>query len=435
MAEKIWFAWRHCAWVEKLRLLIPDWLVNYFWHLPKAVLANLYFGFPSRRLTVIGVTGTDGKTTTASLIYEILKKAGKKVALISTVSAKMGNQEISTGLHVTSPDAFVLQKLLRKISDQRFEYLVLEVTSHGLTQFRLWGIKFKIGVVTNVTHEHLDYHRTFKNYLAAKGKLLRKVDFAVLNRDDASFGYLNQVRRPSSQLVSYGLKAAADLTPGKFKFKTSLPGDYNQANCLAAIGAARSLKVRDQLIRQALANFPGVPGRLEKINLGQDFSVWVDFAHTPNALEKVLNHLQGQRGKGRLIAVFGCAGLRDRKKRPLMGEVAAGLADLVVLTAEDPRTEDVNQIIDQIAQGCLKAGAKEKRVSQSNESVHQTEKALFFRIPARQEAINFAINQARKGDLVVVCGKGHEKSMCFGNLEKPWTDQEAVKKALKSLKR
>ena len=398
-----------------------------FGHLCWAVLANIYWQFPSKKLTVIGVTGTDGKTTTVHLIHHILKIAGKKVDLISTVSAP--------GLHTTTPNPWILQRLLYQMIKREVKYVVLEATSHGLDQHRLWGVKFDIGVVTNITHEHLDYHKTYENYLRAKAKLFRHVKVAVLNRDDKSFKYLNsQFVIRNSQLITYGIKNQADFTPKSFPFKTLLPGEYNRYNCLAAIAVTSVLGIAPEKIRKAVTSFKGVIGRMEEINEGQNFRVIVDFAHTPNGLENTLKTLRGEISRGkRLITIFGCAGLRDVAKRPMMGEISARLADISVLTAEDPRTEDVNEIIQQIAQGCLRGGAKEKDLS--NWSNWSNLKGKFFvRIPDRREAIRFAIQKlARKGDIVVICGKGHERSMCYGKTEYPWSDQKEVKKALREI--
>lgn len=385
-------------------------------HLLESIWAVIKHRYPARHLKVIGVTGTDGKTTTVHLIYSILKEAGFSVAMVSTVAAFVDDEEIDTGFHVTTPDAKFLQPLLRKFVDGKIEYLVLEATSHGLDQHRVLGCNFLIGVLTNVTHEHLDYHQTFERYLAAKAKLFRKVKMAILNRDDKHFNYFKRVAR-RAKIVTYGIDKKADFTPEKFKFRTELPGKYNLYNCLAAIATASSLGIDNEIIKRALLSFEPVKGRMEEIKEGQNFKVIIDFAHTPNGLEKALTTLKSQKGRGKLIVVFGCAGERDVKKRPMMGEIAAKLADFVVLTAEDPRTEDVNQIIEQIIRGCQKAGGVEDET--------------FFRIPDRQEAINFAIQElAKENDIVVICGKGHEKSMCFGKTEIPWSDQEAAKKAI-----
>ena len=400
-----------------------------FGHLCWAALANIYWRFPSKKLTVIGVTGTDGKTTTVHLTHHILKTAGKKADLISTVSAP--------GLHTTTPNPWILQKLLHQMVEKGVKYVVLEATSHGLDQHRLWGVKFDIGVVTNITHEHLDYHKTYENYLAAKAKLFRGVKFAILNRDDKSFRYLNVKCQMSNspaggtgvKCFTYGIKNEADFTPQNFPFKTLLPGEYNRYNCLAAIAVTSVLGIAPEKIRKAVASFKGVIGRMEEINEGQNFRVIVDFAHTPNGLENALrtiSKLKSQNSK--LIVVFGCAGLRDIAKRSMMGEIAARLADVSVLTAEDPRTEDVNEIIQQIAQGCLRGEAKEK--DWSNWS--NLKGKFFVRISDRREAIRFAIQKlAKRGDVVIICGKGHERSMCYGKTEYPWSDQEEARKALK----
>lgn len=333
------------------------WLKN-LKHLIGAIVATLVYRYPARNLKIIGVTGTDGKTTTVHLIYSILKSAEKRTAFVSSIAAKIGDKEIDTGFHVTTPNPWLLQRLLWQMVNEKIEYVILETTSHGLGQHRLLGCNFQVGVVTNITHEHLDYHKTFKKYLAAKAKLFQGVKIAVLNRDEEHFNYLKRVAK-KAKIVSYGIDKKADYTPESFKFKTKLPGKYNLYNCLAAIAATKALGIKDGIIRKAVGNFSNLPGRLEEISEGQDFQIFVDFAHTPNGLENVLETLKEEKGKGRLIVVFGCAGERDKEKRPIMGEIATKMADLVVLTAEDPRSEDVNDIIAQIVTGCKKAGGME----------------------------------------------------------------------------
>jgi len=427
--------------MKSLKKLIPQKVINCFGHLPIAFLSNLFYRFPSSKLKIIGVTGTDGKTTTVNLIYHILKQEFP-VGMVSTVSAKIRNEEIDTGFHVTAPEPHLLQKLLLKMVREKIKYAVLEVTSHGLDQFRLWGVKFQVGVITNVTRDHLDYHKTYEEYLKAKARLFNGVKVAVLNGDDRSFEYLatKQQSNKATKIVTYGIKNKADFMPSSFEFKTPLPGEYNQYNCLAAIAVCSVLGVPDSKIKEAIASFNGVTGRMEEIKMGQEFKAIVDFAHTPNGLEQALKTLRQQqsnkatkpctrryvakqqrRKDAKLIVVFGCAGLRDKGKRPMMGKIAAKYADLAVLTAEDPRTEDVNEIIRQISEGCEEFGGAEGKT--------------FFKIPDRQKAIDFAVNLAEKDDIVVVCGKGHEKSMCFGTKEYPWSDQESVRKALSNLKK
>lgn len=412
--------------------LIQGWCKNRK-HLLESIWAVIKNRYPARHLKVIGVTGTDGKTTTTHLIYSILRKAGLLTAMVSSVAAFIGDEEIDTGFHVTTPDARFLQPFLARLVSREVKYVVLEVTSHGLDQHRVWGCNFSTGVLTNVTHEHLDYHQTFEKYLTAKGKLFRGVKMAILNRDETHFSYFKQVAK-KAKMITYGIDRHADFTPKNFQFKTKLPGKHNLYNCLAAIAATSSLGIDEEIIRRAILSFKPVKGRMEEINEGQKFRAIIDFAHTPNALERALDTLRSQLPvpNSKLIVVFGCAGLRDRVKRSMMGEIAARLGDLVVLTAEDPRTEDVNEIIGQIAKGCLRNGAIEKESRCLNDLNHLNKETYFFRIPDRRKAIRFAIQKlAKKGDIVVICGKGHERSMCFGTTEYPWSDHQEARQALK----
>lgn len=404
---------------------MPQGLKNVY-HLFVAVLAAAFFRYPAKNLTVIGVTGTDGKTTTVHLIYEILKNAGKRVAMISSVGAKIGGKDYELPFHVTTPSPWQLQRFLRLAVDRGEGYLVLEVTSHALDQNRVWGIPFRVGVLTNITHEHLDYHKTYKSYMMAKAKLFKSTEWAILNREDESYDYLNEkIKMKNGKRISYGLKEG-DITPSKFLFQTPLPGEYNKLNCLAAIAACRALGISDEKIRQAVAKFGGVLGRFEFVETGKDFSVVIDFAHTPNALEQVLSTVRPQ-VSGRLIHVFGSAGLRDQSKRPMMGGIAAQYDDIIILTEEDYRTEDVNEIIEQIADGI-----KNEKLKKKKEKLQFKIKNL-YKVVDRQEAINQAMKLAKKGDLVILTGKGHEQSLCRGKKEYPWSEHEVVRQALRAL--
>ena len=413
-----------------------------------AALSAAFYGFPGRQLTVIGVTGTDGKTTTSTLIFEILNAAGLQAGMISTVSAQFGEQSIDTGFHVTTPEAPDVQRFLAAMAAAGLTHVVLEATSHGLEQQRVGGVDFDVGVVTNITHEHLDYHGSYESYRAAKSRLF--VDLAasapkpqgnprvaILNRDDGSFDYLASVvqsLRPAVRQVAYGVHSQAQVRaetvehhPGGLQFTavgkryriqvaSRLVGDFNVSNCLAAIAATvDGLSLDPDAAREGIAALRGIPGRMEVIDLGQDFMAVVDFAHTPNALRRALETAR-RLVPGRLIAVFGSAGLRDREKRRLMAEISAELADLTVLTAEDPRTESLDDILAEMAAGASDRGGKEGQT--------------FWRVPDRGQALRFAVSMARPGDMVISCGKGHEKSMCFGETEYPWDDRQALRAVL-----
>lgn len=364
---------------------------------------------------MIGVTGTDGKTTTVHMIAQILSKASKKVAVLSSLGQFIGDSFEPTGEHTTTPGAWEIQRFLRTCKGKGVDYVVLEVTSHALDQHRIFGIKFEIAVLTNITHEHLDYHKSFRRYVSAKARLFRQSRQAVLNWDDDSYKMIKKFVK--GRIYSYSLFQATDFNFRKAKFSVSVPGRYNLYNALAAKSVAGILGIPDKKIAAALASFSGLPGRLEKIDHGQKFKVYVDFAHTPNGLRHVLSTLK-KSTKGRLIAVFGAAGKRDVLKRPLMGEVASSIADIVILTAEDPRGEGVPSIIAEIAEGSKKSGA---RLGKN-----------LFKMASRAEAIEYAImSLAKREDTVVILGKGHERTINLdGKTELPWSDQKEASRAI-----
>ena len=390
--------------------------VKNIYHLLRAFTACIYFGFPSKKLTVIGVTGTDGKTTTSHMIYEILKSANKKVSLISSIHAQIGEKTYDTGFHVTTPDPVALQKFLRKVVNSDSECLVLEVTSHGLDQNRIFGVDFDFAVLTNITHEHLDYHKSFENYILAKARLFKGVKVSILNLDDPTFSKIKKLA--NGKIITYSIGKKADFAPKNFPLKLKIPGEYNLSNALCAAALATQVGISKKIITKALNNFQGVKGRMEEVDMGQDYQVKVDFAHTPNGLKQALKTLKSRiKGQGsRVIAVFGAAGERDKLKRPKMGEVAARYADISVLTAEDPRSEKVEDICWQIARGLVRSGKKEG--------------SDFYQIYDRQKAIEFAVKLAKPGDIVVCFGKSHEKSMCFGKKEYPWDEFKSVERAI-----
>lgn len=388
--------------------------IKNYYHLSKSYLASIYYGFPSQKLEVIGITGTDGKTTTSSMLHKILKDNRAKVSIITSVNAQIAKQTFETGFHVTTPSPWQVQRYLRKAVNSRSKYFILETTSHRLDQNIVANIDFAVGVITNITHEHIDYHKTWQSYVNAKAKLFKKSKVSILNKDDASFEILEKSAR--DKIVTYSLLGSADVTPENFILNLKIPGDFNLYNALAAAAAAQVLGVGKRQIIKSLNSFEGVKGRMEEVSVGQNFRVIVDFAHTPNGLKEALRTLGELKGKGRLIAVFGSAGGRDKLKRPVMGEVAANLSDISVLTAEDPRTEKVSKIITEIGQGFKKAGKVEGRD--------------YFNIEDRKEAIIFAVNHARNNDIVACFGKSHEKSMCYGKKEYPWDEFETVKNAI-----
>jgi len=387
------------------------------YHLFTAITLNILFLFPSRGIKVIAVTGTDGKTTTVNLIYHIIKTAGFKVAMISSIAAVIEGKSYNTGFHVTTPNTFALQKFLSKARKANVQYFVLEVTSHAIDQNRIFGIPFEVGVLTNITNEHLDYHKTFDNYLKTKMKLLKKSKICVVNSDDSSYTLLSdaKIKRPQAKWISYGLSASSDYNPDTFDIKgANLMGDFNKYNLLASIAATKALGLKDETIKKAIKTFVMPIGRVDYV-YNKNFSIMIDFAHTPNAFESILKAVRPT-VKGRIIHVFGSAGDRDNLKRPFLGEISSQYCNILVLTAEDPRKEDVNKIIAEIEVGIKK------------------DKCEVIRIPDRREAIDAAIQMAKTNDLVLITGKAQEGSMNYSNVEEPWDEFAVVENALKNRK-
>lgn len=417
-------------------------------------LSAAYYGHPSRQLVVIGVTGTDGKTTTSTIVHSILLAAGLRAGLLTTVSAVIGDEALATGLHVTTPPAHEVQMYLAKMVEAGLTHVVLEATSHGLAQGRVNGVEVDVAVLTNVTHEHLDFHGTWEQYRRDKARLFEMAagsvrkpgvpKVAVINADDPSADLFRQHAEGVDRVLSYaldplypvdvraeGVSYGPDTTrfkvimPGGLKqhIESGLVGPFNVSNTLAAVAACAALLGDDPdrlraAVFDGLRDLPPIPGRMERIDEGQDFLAIVDFAHTPNALRRALEAGRAMIAPDRrIIAVFGSAGLRDREKRRLMAEVGAELADLCILTAEDPRTESLAAILNEMAQGCINRGGSEGET--------------FWRVMDRGRALALGCSLARRGDLVMACGKGHEQSMCFGTEEYPWDDREALRAALR----
>ncbi len=377
----------------------------------EGVPAQLIYRFPNRKLQIITITGTDGKTTSSTLTYTILKSAGIKVGLISTVAAFTGDDAVDTGFHVTSPQPKLVYKFMRDMVNQGYTHLVLETTSHGAFQYRNWGIRAQVAGLTNIDREHLDYHLSYDEYVKAKLLVLDAAEIAFLNEDDESYKRIRELRRFTPNMKTYSVEDELPAVVQK-TITEKFPEDYNRMNARLAYKITSYLGISDADIATGLKAYQGVPGRMEVI-AEKPVRVIVDFAHTPQALESVLQAIREKHPKGKLIAVFGCAGKRDHTKRPAMGRIGSELADLAIFTAEDPRTEDIWSIIRQMKEG-----------------VHNTH-AKIVSIADRKAAIEAAIfKYAKPGDTVGIFGKGHEKSMCYGTTEYPWDDAQAARDIL-----
>lgn len=418
-------------------------------HLGVAVAANLKRGFPARGLTVIGVTGTNGKTSTSFLIHSVLCEAGMKAGLLTTVAWGVGKDLQPQIHHMTSQPIGLLLERITKMRQQGMEILVLEVTSHALAQFRTLGVPISVAVMTNVTHEHLDYHGSFSAYRAAKLKLFKHAaDYksgkrlGVVNADDPSaamfadavpnvLAYSLTPSEDPAVLWPRNLKSTPDGSSynlevslpesgtNKLKIECRLPGSFNVANSLAAVAVGLGLQLPLRAIEKGIAGLQSVEGRMTNLDEGQPFSVIVDFAHTPDSFEKLFTDIRPM-VKGRLISLFGSAGRRDVSKRAIQGRIAGEFSDVVVVTEEDDRDIDGNKILDQIAAGAQKAG--------------KTLDKDLFKILDRTKAIEFALSQARPGDTVLLLGKGHEKTIERADGEHVWDEEATARKILKKLK-
>ncbi|PJC23399.1 UDP-N-acetylmuramoyl-L-alanyl-D-glutamate--2,6-diaminopimelate ligase [candidate division WWE3 bacterium CG_4_9_14_0_2_um_filter_35_11] len=374
----------------------------------REIWANLMsqkYDNPQKNLKFIGITGTDGKTTTSNFIYEILKGAGKKVGIISTVSAKYGDIEISTGLHTTSPGPDVLFKILSEMVDDNVEYVVLEVTSHALIHKRFFGIHFEVCGVTNVTPEHLDAHGSYEQLIKDKALLFEASNVITLNKSGTGISEISKYAKKEIIYSSPDDEFVSSL--GDF-FKGIFPGEYNLQNAALAVEISKKLGVDSAVAIMAVLNATPPKGRFHRIKNPFGINVIVDFAHTENAMRKVLSAVcEMKKPNEKLITVFGCAGERDFYKRPNMGKSSSELSDIVILTAEDPRSEDANEIIKQIING-----------NPSYEFIVEAD---------RHNAIYKAIEMAKKGDWVLILGKGHEESMNISGTEYPWSDIKEAK--------
>lgn len=394
------------------------------YHFLQSLIAGAKNNFPGKNLRVIGVTGTNGKTTTSFMIWQMLNHAGYKTGLMTTVA--WGVDKLKPELnHMTTVDAFTLNERIAKIKKQGAKFLVLEVTSHALSQFRTLGIPIEIAVFTNLTHEHLDYHKTFTNYRAAKGKLFKKARFSILNADDPSTKFYKTIAK---NYTTYGIKSgdhrAEDIklnvdgvkySVDNLEIETKIPGEFNVYNSLAAALVGQRLGLSAEQIEAGIKSLDAVEGRMNIIDEGQPFTVIVDYAHAPDALEKVFNSVKGH--KGRIISVHGGAGRRDPSTRPIRGEILAKNSDIVIITEDDSRDEDP----EKIAAGFISGAEKQGKI---------LNKDLFKELD-RKKAIELAIKMAKKSDLVLILGKGHEKTILRADGPHEFEDIKVAKEIIR----
>ena len=401
------------------------------YHVGKAALFGAVKGFPGKRMTVIGITGTNGKTTTSFMVWKMLNQAGRKAGVMTTVG--WGVDEIHEQMeHMTTVDVKLLNERIKKIADAGAEYLVLEITSHALSQHRDLGIPIDVAVMTNVTHEHLDYHKTFERYRDAKRKLFKKAKFGIVNADDPSAGYfVSDVEKHMTYGIKYGdlkaekIKLRPDgveyVTSDGLKIKTQIAGQFNVSNSLACVAVGRRLGLKDQEIADGIFALTEVEGRMVKIDEGQAFTAIMDYAHTPDAFEKLLPDMK-KATEGRLIVMFGSAGgRRDPSKRKPMGAIAGKYADIVILTEEDDRDTPGEEILEMIAEGARESGKKDGKD--------------LIKILDRPTAILEACKMAKKGDTVMFLGKGNEKTIERAHGADAYYELDEIKKALAKIKK
>ncbi len=397
----------------------------------RIAIAELYANFlgnPAESLSISGITGTNGKTTTGYLTQHIMAKSGISAGLIGTVENITGDGKEAS--KYTTPEPTALQQLFKKMTDTEITDVVMEVSSHALAQNRVHGISFKVGAFTNLTRDHLDYHGTMENYLNEKLKLIDMSEIAVVNVDDENAKAFIE-RAGDKKLITYGIENEARLMAknivsranGSYftmcfddkKYNTfiGIPGRFSVYNALCAAAVAIANGVRSDVAAKALKSAPGVAGRMEIVPTDKEFTVIIDYAHTPDGLEKAITTLKAIPKEGKLTVLFGCGGDRDKTKRPMMGKIASELADNIIITSDNPRTEEPNKIIMDILAGVL------------------PEKATQTVIPDRREAIAFALESAKKGDVILLAGKGHETYQILKNMTIHFDEREVIKEILK----
>lgn len=428
---------------DKLRKILPSSIILWT-HQIRGMLAAAYYGNPSKNLKIIGVTGTNGKTTTCNMIAKILQKANYKVGLATTINFMIGEKEWTNQTKMTTVSPFALQKFLKECVRGGCHWVIIETTSHAIAQYRNYGINYDVSVLTNVTHDHLDYHKTFEEYRKMKAKMFSSGNsINIINVDDKSAQFFADL--PAKKVLTYGtdqpesgrlvrpkilgkkilLEPASSLvsvvTPiGQIAYELKLPGKFNIYNALAATAVAVALNIHLSVCKQALESIDNIPGRMEKVDLGQSFTVLIDYAHTSDALEQIYRTLEMAK-KARIIAVLGACGDRDKTKRPILGALAGRFADIVIVTDEDPYTEDKVKIIEEVAAGVPRgADPKNPKISGQN----------FYKELDRKKAIGKAINLAYKDDIVIITGKGAEECMVVGHEKIPFSDKKIAKEFL-----
>lgn len=433
---------------QKLKNALPPEVVE-SGRKAQSSIAALRYGRPARKLTLIGVTGTNGKTSVCHYVTQMLEEAGKKTGMITTVAIQINGKRELNKSKMTTLDPFRLHRYLKQIADAGCQYAVVETTSHALDQHRVYGLYYDVVLFTNLTHDHLDYHQTMESYQAAKEKLFaNSPKVSIVNADDPAapaflnyqatqkftYGIIDQ-RRPKDVLPTVDISASLlkSMSNGtSFLLKTPfgetnaslpLPGRFTLSNALAAATVALSQGVSVEQVKQTLAKLKPVEGRLEVVDCGQPFSVIVDFAHTPDALQQVYDTIRPS-VTGRLIAVLGATGNRDKTKRPILGALAGRYADLVIVTNEDPYSEDPKQIIDEVASGV-------PRGRPSSNDPQKGEGSWWWRVPERRDAIAKALGMAQRGDVVLITGKGGEHVMAVGDKLIPYNDVKVVEGILK----
>lgn len=393
-----------------------------------AEMAAAYYGYPSREMKMVGVTGTNGKTSTTYMIKSIAEEAGFKVGLIGTIHNLIGDRIVET--ERTTPASVDLQRLLREMKDSGVDMVVMEVSSHALDQARVHGVEFDIGVFTNLTQDHLDYHKTLENYLAAKKKLFLQSKTAIVNADDPHFEAITEdLEIP---LATFGIREKADFfandieittagaqfvmhTPkGNINTKISIPGLFSVFNALGAAAVCTLMGIDDENIRMGLAKLSSVSGRLEPLPTSGDYSVLLDYAHTPDALENVLRTVRGF-AKGRVVTLFGCGGNRDKAKRSIMGEIAGRYSDFLVVTSDNPRDEEPMSIINSVLEGVNKSGCPHTVIED------------------RRAAIKYALQNAKRDDVILLAGKGHENYQEIGGGKRHFDEKEIVAEIVEEL--